>query len=116
MRKYFVLLVAMLALTAGSSFAGETVAKADNPATGGGTLEADVPASSTISKMSKGVWVTAKTNLLGYSIFTTHLNGSKAYGSAHDSTAIYNQEIDPVDIAVPTNYGQVEFSDTWTAL
>ncbi len=116
MKKYFVLLVALLALTAGNAFAGPTIAKGDNPGTGGGTLEADSPAAQVISKMSKGVWVTAKTNLLGYSIFTTHLNGSKAYGSAHDSTAIYTQEITPADIAVPTNYGQVEFATLWTAL
>jgi hypothetical protein len=116
MKKYFVLLIALFALTAGNAFAGATLAKTDNPTTGGGTLEADAPASQVISKMSKGVWVTANTNLLGYAIFTTHLNGSKAYGSAHDSTAIYTQEISPADIAAPTNYGQVEFTTLWTAL
>ncbi len=118
MKKYFVLFIVMLALTAGSAFAAgsATLNKGANPDTGGGTLVAESPAIATISKMSKGVFVTANTTLLGYTLFTPHLNGSKAYGSAHDSTALYTQEIDPADIVAPTAYGQVEFATLWTAL
>jgi hypothetical protein len=117
MKKYFVLLVAFLALTAGNAFAAATIAVDANPDTGGGTLSADAPATAAIAKMSKGVMVTARTSLTGYSLYTAHLNGSKAYGSAHDSTAIYNQEIaDPGALATPGLVGEEEFATNWTAL
>lgn len=116
MKKLAILLIVTFVLSTGSAFAAETIAKGDNPATGGGTLSSLAPAAQLISKMSKGVWVTARTSTLGYSLFTAHLNGDKAFGSAHDSTAIYTQQMAPADIAIPGVIGQVEFATLWTAL
>ena len=116
MKKLVILLIVTFVLSAGSAFAAATIAKGDNPATGGGQLSADAPAAQLISKMSKGVWVTARTSTLGYSLFTAHLNGDKAFGSAHDSTAIFTQQMAPASIAVPGVIGATEFNTLWTAL
>ena len=117
MKKYFLLLIALLALNAGNAFAGATVAASDNPTGGGGELQADAPANATISKMSKGVYVTAITSSTGYSLYTAHTNGDKAYGSAHDSTALFTQAYTPgSDLATPGAVGAVEFATGWTAL
>jgi len=117
MKKYFVLFIILMFLSAGNAFAGATIAQADNDASGGNTLAADSPAVADISKMSKGVIVTAITSLTGYSLYTAHLNGSKSYGSAHDSTALFTQAFDPdTGLATPGAVGAVEFATEWTAL
>lgn len=42
-----------------------------------------------IGKLSTGVAISAKTATTGYAVITQHKNGIKAYGSAFDSTSIY---------------------------
>lgn len=117
MKKYFVLLIALLALTAGNAFAGATIAVGANATTGGDTLSADAPAAALISQMSKGVLVTAITSTTGYSVFTAHLSGDKSYGSAHDSTAIYTQAYaGGAVLGTPGEVGSGEFATQWTAL
>jgi hypothetical protein len=74
----------------------------------------------TIGKSSTGVGVGAKTAATGYSMITQHKSGNKAYGSSHDSTAIYM--IDATQgtaVTAPTNIGSTDFvasGSGWTTM
>ncbi|MBE2889740.1 MULTISPECIES: hypothetical protein [Geobacter] len=48
---------------------------------------------SRIAKSSTGVMLAVTTSAVGYSVATQHVNGTKAYGSAHDSTSIYVKDV-----------------------
>ncbi|MDY0301985.1 MAG: hypothetical protein RBQ99_10420 [Trichlorobacter sp.] len=51
-----------------------------------------------IGRLSSGVALGANTAAGGYAIITVHKNGTKAFGTAHDSTAIYSANINKADI------------------
>ena len=46
-----------------------------------------------IGKLSSGVALAANTADTGYALITVHKNGTKAFGTGHDSTAIYTANI-----------------------
>jgi len=56
---------------------------------------------SLIGKTSTGVGLGMLTDVAGYSVVTQHKNGTKAYGSSYDSTAIYTTV---EDVTVGTAY------------
>jgi hypothetical protein len=89
--------------------------------------DATVTNATSIGKTSTGVGVAAVSNVNGYALITQHMNGTKAYGSAFDSTAIYQTiqdlvpgtAVDTTDFAAPggelaegTTYSETVFPDT----
>lgn len=88
MKKLIILIVLSLCFSS-QAFAVTATAASGVGTVGGETLKATAPASLDIGRASKGVvfgWNTAAT---GYSIDTYHLSGTKFYGTAYDSTALY---------------------------
>ena len=89
----------------------------------GGNDAADAARSDAVllGKMSKGVHFRCNfdaTDGLGYAAATKHTSGSKAYGTAHDSTAIYFQDIGTADIpsVTSTTPGNDAFGTAWTTM
>lgn len=99
MKKIIIINVAAL-LFASLAFAGPTVdcnASATSTSTGltlyGGKNSGDAATAGAgqkmIGKTSTGVSIGIITSALGYAVVSQHKQGIKAYGSSHDSTAIY---------------------------
>ena len=119
MKKIFVLSAALV-FVASNCFA------LDSGATGTMTLtddvglelhaDADTATADTalIGKLSTGVGVGWKTETGGYALVTQHKNGTKAYGTSYDSTAIYQYkgEVSPGSpaLAVPTATDTSDFT------
>ncbi len=85
--KKIILTSLLVVLAATSSFAADTAAStgAISTSSAGLTIRSGT---ATIGKLSTGdslAWQTATT---GYAIATQHINGVKAFGTSHDSTAI----------------------------
>ena len=69
-----------------------------------------------IGKTSKGVRMGAAYNTAGYSINTKHDSGTKAFGTAHDATALYTTEVGTGALtAGPSAIGYTAFQN-WTAM
>jgi hypothetical protein len=125
--KKIMVITAMLLLVASSAFAGTTITMASTltkAATGktlyGASTGAASASTSLIGKNSTGVGVGVFCNAsgTGYSLITQHLNGTKAYGSSYDSTAIFSVNVNTVGTAlkaVPTAITTADFS-SWKAL
>ena len=98
--KKIVMLIALFTFgVAGSASAGAlasgSVTTTDGLSIYGG-LNAGVAAGATavlVGKTSKGVKAGVNYTSTGYAINTKHNSGSKAFGTAHDSTAIYTTEL-----------------------
>ncbi|MBV5338615.1 MAG: hypothetical protein J0665_03510 [Deltaproteobacteria bacterium] len=73
-----------------------------------------------IGKTSTGVGVGLLTSSLGYCLVTQHINGTKAFGSAHDSTSIFAINVTTVGtpaLDVPGAIGVVPVSGAgWTSM
>lgn len=88
----------------------------------GGINQADADRDDAVllGKMSKGVHFRCAfdgTAGLGYSAATKHNSGSKAYGTAHDSTAIYFQDIGTAGIPSLSAASNQAFDGTaWTTM
>lgn len=103
--KKILVLTAILVLAATSSFAGGASGATGDIdfATTGKSLHADVTggtasaSTSLIGKCSTGVDVAWNTSTTGYALMTQHLQGTKAYGSSYDSTALYQTTSTSVD-------------------
>ena len=117
-----VALVLAACITAGNAFAA-TCADATAIATQaistipGATLCATAPATSSISKMSTNVLMGATYSGTGYAIDTYHTSGTKAYGTAFDSTALYFSDlgINGTLTAPTSSLGEDAFG-TWTKM
>lgn len=71
-----------------------------------------------IGKTSSGVGVAVFTSVNGYAVATQHLNGSKAFASSYDSTALYSEDVatvGTVELGTLTAIDTGDFSD-WKAL
>jgi opacity protein-like surface antigen len=125
--KKIVLFTALLLLLSGAAFSAEI--KMDLSAKGntGLTVYAgpdDTAATGTnatpIGKTSTGVGVGILSDVTGYAAVTQHMNGTKAYGSSFDSTAMYQTIADvPVGtpyVDVPGASDSSEFSSGWRAM
>jgi preprotein translocase subunit SecF len=99
--KKIIILTAVSLFVASSAFAAGTAALALSVDTTGLTLYGAKTgtastASPQIGKTSTGVGIGMKVDNnagAGYSVETQHKNGTKAYGSAYDSTSIYVKDI-----------------------
>lgn len=69
-----------------------------------------------IGKLSKGVKLGAYYTNLGYALTTKHTSGNTQYGTAHDATAIYKQDVGQTPLTAPTAVGNQAFQTNWTAM
>ena len=87
-----IMLVAALTFVSSSAFAGD-LSSGGVSTVPGGQVTATAPANLDIANLSTNVLIGATYSATGYAIDTYHTNGTKAYGTAYDSTAIYWQEL-----------------------
>jgi hypothetical protein len=104
--KKILVMVAILALTATSSFAQGTSATGTLSFTSTGKSLTGDPLVATadtaqLGRMSTGVDVGWITQLNGYAVMTQHKSGTKAYGSSYDSTALYSTTSTSIDPGTP---------------
>lgn len=80
-----------------ASNAGPATSDAMTAATGGKSLYGDkttaAATTALIGKSSTGAAVSVYSTALGYGLTTQHVNGTKAFGTSHDSTAIYSIDV-----------------------
>jgi hypothetical protein len=130
MKKIFALMILVSFLTCGVSLAAPTALN-DNTVTTdsgwsiwGGVDGADAASDSAVllGKMSKGVFFVGNVDTAvplgqGYAIATKHGSGSKQYGTAHDSTAIYFLDVGTTDLGTLSDEDNKAFVDnSWTAM
>lgn len=114
--KKVLVLTALLMLVAGSCLAATKVTAE------GASLTASAPAELLICKASKGVKLGVQyddTNGTGYSISSYHTSGTKMYGTAYDSTALYFKDVgvNYASFAAPTSsVGTEAFGTGWTQM
>ena len=116
MKKYILMTIALFALTASPAMATALDAVgADDP--GGATLAATAPAAGDIAKLSKGVQLATEYDAQGYAMVTKHNNGTKQFGSADDSTALYSEVVDKATFPEKPSSASNAFFDTgWTSM
>jgi len=83
-----IMLVVALTFVSASAFA-EALNSGEVSTIAGGQVRATTPANLDIANLSTNVVIGATYNGIGYAIDTYHTSGTKAYGTAYDSTAIY---------------------------
>ncbi|OGR31003.1 MAG: hypothetical protein A2091_06575 [Desulfuromonadales bacterium GWD2_61_12] len=127
MKKILVLSALLIFVTCNLSFAaalGSAGTAAVTSTSGlqiyGGITATDAAgtASVLLGKMSKGVNFGANYTTTAYSLMTKHTSGTKAYGTAYNSTAIYFKEIGLTAIVagdLPSE-DQDSFSTGWTSM
>ena len=103
----------LVLIGAGSSFGAASSASV--LADAGKTV---VSGSSTIGKLSTGVHLSWNTAAAGYAVITAHKSGVKAFGSAHDSTAItWKTQAKDTVVDVPSAAGSAAVSGAgWTIM
>jgi hypothetical protein len=128
MKKIVFLAIVMMIAVSGYAFADGTALNANTKtAKDGSLIYGGVDATDAarangvlLGKMSKGVNFRAVPNISGFSAATYHFNGSKAYGTAHNSTAIYFQDVgtNAADGAwtLGTAWDNSAFGAAWTAM
>lgn len=121
--KKIIILTALSLFVASSAFAA-TGLTLDLTKTGltvyGAKASATKNAAGTIAigKTSTGVAVGLNTAASGYAVQTQHKNGTKAYGSAFDSTSIWVKDV-TAGTADTTGYGTTgsdAFGEGWTTM
>jgi hypothetical protein len=125
MKKLFVFTALFFFIASGSAFAAALTSGAVTPTDGlslyGGpnaTAAASGNESILIGKNSKGVKFSAAYLNTGFAIVTKHNSGTRGFGTAHDSTAIFFQEVGVGDtnLPVPSTAGNGSFAAGWTAM
>ncbi len=112
--KKCIFITIMILLLAGTSFSAELTADADEA---GGTLHATTPADQDISKLSTGVYAAASYSALGYAIATYHIQGTKAYGTSFDATALFWDDVGAGgSLVTPTSSSVDEAFADWTEM
>ena len=123
MKKIFILLALITFAASSSCFAAalgvDTITTTPGLQIYGGVNAADAAGTTSVllGKMSKGVNFRCNYSVTGYAAATKHTNGTKAYGSAYDSTAIYFQDVGLAG-TVPSlsSVGNGSFGAAWTAM
>jgi len=96
MKKIVLILMIVTLCFAANSFAAiTTAAAAAGVSDNDGEILFGDPGNIDIARASKGVKFSWSTGTLGYAIQTYHNSGTKFYGSAYDSTALYQSEVGP---------------------
>ena len=122
MKKILVLTALALSVTA-AAYAGTDTITLSTTNTGlsvyGDKAATALITSPLIGKTSSGVGIGMATNPTGgYGLVTQHKSGTKAFGSAYDSTSIYTKDVatvgTPVTVTITT--GSSTFDSTWTTL
>jgi hypothetical protein len=125
MKRLLVLTAIFLFLACGSAFAAELTSGGVTPTDGlsvyGGpnaTAAGTGAESILIGKNSKGVKFSAAYSTTGFAMVTKHNSGTRGFGTAHDSTAIFFQEVGVGDdnLPAPDTVGNENFSSGWTAM
>lgn len=99
MKKVIFITVCMLFVSSMAFAATDITMDLTSKATTGGSVYADNAADNAsadtalIGKNSTGVGTGLMTTVLGYSIVTQHMNGSKAYASSYDSTSLFAEDV-----------------------
>ncbi|MGD9685617.1 MAG: hypothetical protein AB7U43_01420 [Desulfobacter sp.] len=117
--KKLIIVATISLLTASSAFASDTITISLDT-TGLSVWGSKTTATSgtgLIGKASTGVGVGMFTASTGYAAITQHKNGTKAYGSSMDSTAIYSTDV-TVGTATdgPTTADSTLFTGSWTSM
>jgi hypothetical protein len=118
MKKLIILMVFSLSFST-SAFAATGTAANGVGTVGGETLTATAPATLDIGRASKGVVFGWNTSATGYAINTYHLQGTKFYGTAYDSTALYFNDVGTdATLVAPTSSvaGEAFPSADWTTM
>jgi hypothetical protein len=118
--KKLILLITIALMVATPAFAENVMTSAapDGVSSAGGeTLRGTDPAKLDIGRSSKGVLYGWQTSTTGYAINTYHEQGTKFYGTAYDSTALYFNDvgIDATLEAPSSSVAVVAFSG-WTTM
>jgi hypothetical protein len=120
MKKIFAIAAVALFFSAGSCFAAVLDDGGDVTANPGLQLYGGVAGASNpgvlIGKLSKGVKCGATYGTLSYALTTKHDSGTKGYGTANDSTAIYFLELGEGDLEAPGADDNAAFATGWTAM
>jgi hypothetical protein len=126
MKKILALVSLALLASASSVFAAPAtiasgaVSAAAGQVIRGGADAALADASAPLGKMSTGVKVGSAYSSAGFAVMTKHLKGSKIFGTAHDSTAIFWQpkaaDVDLVAGDVGSTVGNSAFATGWTSM
>jgi len=122
MIKKISILTAMALLLSSAAFAAATNDCALAAATTGLTLYGSkttaTATSALIGKNSTGVCVGLTTGSAGYAMLTQHINGTKAFGTTYDSTAMLSAEAvkGTVLLAKPTSSAIAGFTGTWSSM
>lgn len=128
MKKIIALTALMIAVSSAAYAAGTALASGATLTTGNGEVihggadatAAAADAAPVLGRLSKGVHlgVNYQTDaaLNGYALHTKHNTGSKQYGTAFDSTAIFSMESSSA-VTAPSAASATTFSATgWTAM
>jgi hypothetical protein len=111
-----ILLTSTLASAAGTDLASGGISGESKSIYGGvDTGDAAGTSATLIGKLSKGVTIGVRYTTTGYGLDTKHSSGNTRYGTAHDATAIYKQEIGTTALEAPADASYTSFS-TWTAM
>lgn len=115
-----ILATATVAIAAPATVNSGAVTAAAAAVIRGGATETAADAASPMGKMSTGVKLGTSYSTAGFTIMTKHLKGSKVFGTAHDSTAIFWQllaaDTDISATQVGTTIGTGAFATNWTAM
>ncbi|TWJ19383.1 hypothetical protein [Geobacter argillaceus] len=121
MKRIISLVALMLIVTSGSAFAAAFTSGSTNTNGTGqsiyGGVDATTAAGTTapmLGRLSKGVQFGAAFSNTTYAHTTKHSGGTKMYGTAQNSTAIYSQ--DATAIAAPSTSDANAFATGWTAM
>ncbi|MDG5469513.1 hypothetical protein P9J64_14375 [Deltaproteobacteria bacterium IMCC39524] len=116
-----ILAVSGYAFADGAALASNTVTTTDGMQIYGGVDAADAARTNGVllGKMSKGVSFRSAYLVGGFSAATYHMSGSKSYGTAHNSTAIFFQDIGDQAAAGAWSLSSADngaFGDAWTSM
>jgi hypothetical protein len=119
MKKLFALTIILLMATAGLAMAdiAATASSAIDFTNGaaGQIAEGAVGSGNNIAKLSTGVAAGWNCTTSGYALITAHTSGTKTFGTAHDSTAIYTNANKPLTAPSAADVSGVN-SAGWSAL
>jgi hypothetical protein len=115
--KKIIALTSLFLFASAPAFAAGSATGAATTATAGYILQSTAPATTNIVKTSKGVMIGWNTAATGYSIDTYHTNGTKQYGTAYDSTAVWFKDVGTnATFTNPSSSVTSEAFSGWTAM
>ena len=116
-----IIIILALSLMASQAFANGTATGTLSTSTTGLSAWGGILAASCttlIGKTSTGVGLGWSVGPNGYSLVTQHKSGSRAFGTAYNSTSIFYADVTNVGTAVstPTLSDQTAFNTGWTSM